>query len=329
MYRTIAQSFALILLITSFALAQPKPGYEPTSTHIFPAGGQRGTKVAVRVGTECAPPLTRFHLEGKGVIASELLENYAPFVGEPHLRRVPTEVPITYPREWESSVEISAKAALGTTFWHLTSAQGGTASRPFVIGDLPEFIERESNSTPDKAEALNLPVTINGQIYGERDVDYFRFEAKEGDIVSCEVMARRLGSLLDPVVKLLDGDGVPVNVDEAYRGDDPVLVLRVPKDGQYLLRIANVTFHGSTACVYRVNLTMKPFLLSTFPTGGHAGSEQPFQLYLLDGAGEVRESMVNVSVPDSASQTFEYRNDQFSGSLSLAINVLPARAERM
>ena len=157
-------TIALALCFGSTATAQPKPGYDPSSTHIFPAGGRRGTTVAVRVGTECAPPLTRFHLSGDGLAAPRLLEEYAPFTGEPSPRRLPTEVPITYPREWQSSIEIAADAPLGTAFWRLSSGQGGTGSRPFIVGELPEFIERESNSIPQQAEAISLPVAVNGQI---------------------------------------------------------------------------------------------------------------------------------------------------------------------
>lgn len=314
--------------LASSAWAQPKPGYDPSSTHIYPVGGQRGTKVAVRVGTECAPPLTRFHIEGVGVTAPEFLKDYAPFVGEVSLRRVPTEIPITYPREWTSEINVDSESATGTVFWHLSSAQGGTASRPFVIGDLPEFIERESNSKPKLAEVLTLPITVNGQIYGERDVDYFRFSANKGDVISCEMVARRLGSVLDPVVELLDADGNSLEVDEAHRGDDPVLVLRVPKNGEYLLRIANVTFHGSAACVYRVNLTKKPFLLYSFPAGGQAGTDQELRLFVLNGTGQADETTAVASLPKTAAQKWTYRSEHFSGSISLDVNPLKSSIEQ-
>lgn len=38
---------------------------DPSSTHIFPAGGRRGTEVKVQVGGECIPPGTRFRIWGK------------------------------------------------------------------------------------------------------------------------------------------------------------------------------------------------------------------------------------------------------------------------
>ncbi len=312
----------LFLLISgSVALGQPKPGYDPTSTHIFPAGGRRGTIVKVRVGTECAPPRTRFHLSGTGVAAPEFLETDAEFRGEPSPRRLPTEVPITYPREWESQITIADDAPLGTAFWRLSCAQGGTSSRPFIIGDLPEFIETESNSVPASAEPISLPVTVNGQICGERDVDYFRFQAKAGEVISCEVVARRLGSILDPVVQLLDSGGEPVDVDEAHVGDDPILVLKPDQDGEYLLRVANVSFQGDAACVYRINLTKRPFLLHAFPSSGRGETMQPIEMHVIDGTGELQMVKDNlVLFPRTPADPLIYKNGQLSGSALLHVD---------
>ncbi len=52
-----------LLSAPTLLLAQQVPS-DPTSTHIFPAGGRRGTTIAVRVGGECLPPLTKFHWVG-------------------------------------------------------------------------------------------------------------------------------------------------------------------------------------------------------------------------------------------------------------------------
>src|SRR5262245_14321203 len=91
-----------VILLHPAAFAQPVPGYAPSTTHIFPAGGQRGTSVRVRVGTECAPPMSRFTIDGEGVSAPEFLSDAAEACSEPSPRRMPTETPITYPREWQS-----------------------------------------------------------------------------------------------------------------------------------------------------------------------------------------------------------------------------------
>ncbi|MCH7729490.1 MAG: PPC domain-containing protein, partial [Planctomycetes bacterium] len=239
----------------SLAVAQPKPAYSVSSTHVFPAGGRRGTTLELRVGAECLPPHSNFIMFGDGVKARRELSTRLSSTGEPSPRRAPTETPITYPKEWQSQVTIAADAPLGPAFWRVSCASGGTGSRPFIIGDLPEFIERESNSTLSRAEQIKLPITINGRIHGERDVDYFRFQLDAGQTVVVDVIAQRLGSRLDPIVELLDPNETAVNARLTHIGNDPQLQFTASAAGEFILRVANVTFHGSPAHVYRINLT--------------------------------------------------------------------------
>ena len=298
------------------AVAQPRPGYVPSSTHVFPAGGRRGTTVSVRVGTECAPPRTHFVIFGKGVHAPETLGPELKPLGEPSPRRLPTEIPITYPREWSSEIKIAADAPTGAVCWRLYCGQGGTPSRPFIVGDLPEYVESEPNSTPDRAELVELPITINGQINGERDVDYYRFSLAADEVVSCEIVARRLGSPLDPLVELYRADGTRVDTDDTYVGNDPVRVFRAVDQGDYLLRVANVTLHGSPACVYRMGLVKKPYVRYAFPPSGQAGSEQQVELDAIGGDGEPIILDVTVPFPEDPGP-FEYHHSRLAGSLLL------------
>lgn len=286
--------------------AQPRPGYEPTSTHIFPAGGRRGSTVQVLVGTECAPPGTEFLLDGNGAVAPGRLEEEVFATGEPSLPRRPTEIPITYPRQWTSKITIAADAELGPVFWRLSCAQGGTASRPFLIGDLPEWIETESNSRPEDAETVSLPVTLNGQIHGERDVDFFRFTANKGETICCEVLARRLGSPLDPLVSLVDESGRPMPVQELANGDDPILVMQAPHTGNYLLRVANLSFRGDPSFVYRINLERGRYVQAAFPATGQPGSTQEVEFLLADGSGEPTVVQRRVDFPNSADGSFPF-----------------------
>lgn len=251
----VLSAIAICLLSALPCTAQPVPSREPSSTHIFPAGGRRGTTVPVRVGSECVPPETGFRLWGKGVSAPPVLGPTIRAKLEPSPRRDPRETPISYPKEWQSTIEIAADAPLGPALWRLTCARGGTGTRPFVVGDLPEFIESESNSLPERAERVTLPVTINGRIAGESDLDYFVFHAKSDTVVICDVVAGRLGSPLDPVVEISDAGGRRIAVEELRIGLDPVLAFRAPADGDYRLLLSNVSFHGSPAHVYRVTLT--------------------------------------------------------------------------
>lgn len=286
--------------------AQPKPGYMPSTTHVFPAGARRGSSLKVRFGTECVPVGTRVHWSGTGVTGSTHLLRQLADNGEPSPRREPTITPITYPREWDGEVRVAANAPLGTAYWRISSAQGGTTSRPFVIGDLPEFTETESNSSVGSAERVQLPVTINGQVSGERDADYFRFSVKAGETVVCEVMAARLGSKLEPLVELQDAAGRRVDFERTHVGADPVLAVTAQVDGDFLLRIANVSHYGDPAHVYRVTISTRPFVTSVFPASGRSGETIDLELSVFgkpDGAQRLKRT---IKLPQTVG---EYRFD--------------------
>lgn len=303
--------------------AQPKPGYSPSSTHIFPAGARRGTTVKVRVGAECIPPGTDFVMRGEGISKGGKLTKELHFKGEKSPKRVPTITPITYPREWASVLTIDEHAPLGPAYWHVSCAQGATGSRPFVIGDLPEFIETESNSTFARAEKVKLPVTLNGQIFGERDVDYFRFTAEASQVVSCEVIASRIGSRLDPVVELLDARGKKVDAQLAHVGSDPVLVFWSESTAEYVLRVSNVTFGGDQAHVYRIDIRPQAFPRLALPGGvtrEKLGSGN-LSVHFLTGDHRSMMEKMGLALEDRARQHDQWMvYDDFVGPFTLSID---------
>jgi hypothetical protein len=117
-------------------------------------------------------------------------------------------------------VEVRPPARVdGWTTLPLTVAtpSGPLLNKPRIgVGDVPEVFEKEPNDTPSQAEAVSLPVTINGHIDNPNaakhaDDDYFRIHAGKGQHLVIEVAAARLGSPLDSVVEVLDsrGNAVP------------------------------------------------------------------------------------------------------------------------
>jgi hypothetical protein len=80
-----------------------------------------------------------------------------------------------------------------------------------VVGGSPEIMEKEPNNSLAQAEAVTLPVTINGHIDGGAagavDEDYFRFRASKGQQLTIDVQAARVGSPLDSVIEILDAQG--------------------------------------------------------------------------------------------------------------------------
>jgi hypothetical protein len=292
----------VVALLPLSAFGQAVPSREPTSTHIFPAGGQRGTVVKVRVGGECLPPGMAFKLYGSGITGPIVLGAESKPIYEPSVRRLPRDADgagaaTAYPREFESSITIAADADTGMRSWRVSGAWGGTRPRPFLVGNLPEFIETEPNSLPERAERIALPVVVNGQIAGERDQDFFDFSSQAGEVVVCDVMAARIGSPLDPVIAVTDLQGKRQVVQEVRVGGDPVMAFRAPATGHYRLHVANLGFSGGPAYVYRITMSTKPFAVHAFPPSGRIGETRDLETYTLTGASEFRAAKEKVTFP--------------------------------
>lgn len=123
------------------------------------------------------------------------------------------------------TVKVEAAAYDGT--WQtlplrVKTAQGQVLNKVrLAVGNAPEVVETEPNNTPEQAQLVSIPVTINGHISTTNattrdpglgtprlaDEDYFRFAARKGQHLNVEVQAARLGSPLDSLVEVLDGDG--------------------------------------------------------------------------------------------------------------------------
>ncbi|MGA8593173.1 MAG: hypothetical protein WB676_00370 [Bryobacteraceae bacterium] len=99
----------------------------------------------------------------------------------------------------------------------MKSGEGWSLNKvALAVGNEPEILEREPNNAPAQAQAVSVPVTINGHINGgaknsaRSDEDYFRFYAKKGQSLDIQVAASRLGSPLDSVIEVLDAQGRPI-----------------------------------------------------------------------------------------------------------------------
>src|SRR5262245_12617779 len=81
------------------------------------------------------------------------------------------------------------------------------------VARYPEITESGDHRTLASAQAVQLPVTINGRIFDANAgpaEDYYRFRAKKGQKLILEVAAQRYGSPLDSVIEILDGQGLPI-----------------------------------------------------------------------------------------------------------------------
>jgi len=239
----------------------------PVISYVFPAGAQRGRSIeATANGTHLAGA-SGVRVTGGGVTARvvEATED---------LVRI--------------TVAVAPDAELGERDLRLI-APGGVSNRyRFFVGQLPEVNEVEPNSDPEHAQRLaSLPVVLNGQIL-EGDQDVFRFTAKAGETLVCDLAGRRiLPYIADAVPAWLQGSLTLYGADGrrlAYAADfrfrpDPLLVFPVAKDGEYLLEVKDALFRGRGDFVYRLTIGQTPYLTHIFPLGGRRGETTHVELH--------------------------------------------------
>jgi hypothetical protein len=176
------------------------------------------------------------------------------------------------------AAQISADAPLGFRRWRVWTSQGATESMKFVVGELPEIVEREIAGRPIP-QPVTLPVTINGRIFPREDVDVWTFAARAGTSYTCDVMAARLGSPLEARLAIIAPNGQPLAEATGGSGFDPMLRFVAAQDGEYQLRIHDINFNGLQHFVYRLTITDAPVVDHVFPLGGRRGAEVSLRLY--------------------------------------------------
>jgi hypothetical protein len=319
--RTALSALCLLALTASPVHANP-----PVASYIFPAGGQRGTSVNVRVGGLFLHGDCGFEMRGGGVTVPGRLKPMPTLWFEGPLLPLPaSQQAEDYPRDMSGSITIAPHAALGARHWRMWTSQGATPSMRFVVGELPELVEQEIDGDPVPVP-IKLPLTINGRIFPREDIDLWAVHATKGQAIHCQIEARRLGSPLEAELDVLDAQGRTVTTACHGMFDrDPWIRFIAPADGDYQVRVRDAQNNGGQAYIYRLTLTSGPHTDSVFPLGGKRGST-----IKLDLAGHDVPNHINVKLPAEPASVFPYRltsAGQKSNAIILDVDDLPEYLE--
>jgi hypothetical protein len=134
-----------------------------------------------------------------------------------------------------------------------------TNSALIVPTTAPVVLEAEGdNNSPMTAAALAIPSALNGKIDAPMDVDLFVFEAKKGDRFTFDVLCRRIGSPMDPIVRIVTDKSSPyIENDDYYLRRQTIRDSRIegwvaPADGKFFLEVRDLHSAGSGAHSYLV-----------------------------------------------------------------------------
>ncbi len=176
-------------------------------------------------------------------------------------------------RESEATFLVTAAkdVQVGVGVVRLVSPRG--ASNPFLL-----MVDDLSHSG-DSAEKrkLSLPAAVDGECVLDR-AGSFAFEVTAGERWTFDVVSQRLGSVLDPVVRLFDPAGRElVHCDDSNGlGADCRFAHTFEKGGTHRIELRSVDYRGGASYRYRLRVGEFPAVAAVFPMGARSGRETTF-----------------------------------------------------
>lgn len=255
----------LLLLVSLMGMsALPAQAAAPVLTHLTPSGGQQGTTGNVTalgtfdrwpVPVWCEHPGIQFKpLKDKGTL----------------------------------SVAISADVVPGAYLVRLYDEQGASALRPFLVGTLPETVEKEPNDDPKKPQTLAASSVVHGRLDRAGDVDGYALPLVKGQTLVAALDAHRVfGSPMDAVLQVLAPTGFVLEQNNDDWGLDPFLTLTAPATGTYVVRVfafpsepdSSIRFSGGENYHYRLTLTTGGYADHAFPLAVSRAKPVPVGLH--------------------------------------------------
>ncbi len=192
-------------------------------------------------------------------------------------------------------VTVPTDCPAGVTGVRVATGRGVSETRLVLVDPLAATVDSGANKTIATAQEVTLPTAIDGTCEAE-SFDYYRFSAVAGQHLTAEVIAQRVGSALDPAIRLLDAQGqeLAYSDDEPGVGADSRLSYRFGEAGSYLIEVRDIRYQGSAAHRYRLRLGDFPLCSTTYPLGVRQGTTGRLAL-LGPATGEVWPFAVSAS----------------------------------
>jgi len=260
----------------------------PMITHAYPVAVQRGATTEIAVdGQMNFAGAYKVLFEGTGVTAET---------------SSPPPVPGAVIKGVKMKVAVAKDAPLGVREFRIATSLGISSVGQLLIVDDPVVMESSANNTMAQAQSIKLPCVLAGKLEVVEDLDYFKFEATAGEIVTFEMYCARIQDKIHdlqkhakPMLALLDSEGRELAANDHFFFADPMLSYQIPKAGTYFLQVRESTFDGDPRWVYAILATNKPYVSHVFPMAGNPG--KTIQVEPI-GSAKLAKDHVALSVPD-------------------------------
>ncbi len=252
------------VLVTFFAAELPAQLPQTRLSSIFPPGGQAGTTLELKLtsGTDL-DEVDRLYFNHAGLKA-------APKMRESGGKKF--SVTNTF------LVSIDENVPPGLYEVRAAGLFGMSNPRTFVVGDREESREKEGNNTPAQAAEIKLNQVVNGSV-GGADIDYFKFDGKQGQRIIATCLARRIDSRLTATLEVYDSNGRRLGFGRDNVRRDPLVDISLPADGTYFVKLYDSVYGGGNEYTYRLSVGTAPHIDFVIPISGLPGSTGKYTLY--------------------------------------------------
>jgi len=212
----------------------------PNLDHLYPAGGVPGTTNVLAVSGKSEPWPPRFWVEGEGVT----------ILGTTNAGK--------------AEVKIASDAAPGVRWVRAYNDDGASDPRLFVVGSGTQVQDVEPNGSFAAPQRIaTLPVTIQGRLDKNGDVDSFGVALREGEWLEAWVDAYSLMSKMDAVLRLVSTNGQSLAWNHDFDSFDPRLSWRATSPQTVVVQVfgfkypadSSIQLTGGEGAVYQLHLT--------------------------------------------------------------------------
>ncbi|HTD65452.1 MAG TPA: PPC domain-containing protein [Candidatus Limnocylindria bacterium] len=148
-----------------------------------------------------------------------------------------------------------------------------------MLDDLPTASESSTNKTREAAQRVEFGSAIDARCE-ELSYDWFKVRVNKGQRVAVEVVAMRLGSRLDSVLRVVNAAGRELARNDDVPGlrADSFLTFTALDTGDYFVEVRDVNYGGGSEFFYHLRIGDFPLATAAFPVAAEQGSKHSFRL---------------------------------------------------
>lgn len=177
----------------------------------------------------------------------------------------------------------------------LATAEGVSKPLLLMVDDLASSPTTGKQTTKEAAVSTASGTAYDGVIAAQSR-HYYKFTAQANQRLSLEVVARRLGSPLDPAVYVYDSRGrtIAFSDDTSGLSGDCQLSVSFPVAGEYFIEVRDIAYRGSANHRYRLRLGDFPLAHVAYPLTVQEGSTNVNLL----GSHQIEQSSTTATFPN-------------------------------